>query len=463
MYDIIAIGAGSGGLNVAGFMNTSGFKTLLIDKSDRSIGGDCLNFGCVPSKALIHISRMAREAQEVQKFGLTVSGEIDITKVTRYVDDKKEIIRTHENADYFRKKGMDVVLGAAEFDGKNSVKVRETVYEGKKIVIATGSRPRSLDLPGIEKVQYFTNENIFDIDYFPKRLVTIGGGPIGMELSQAFRRLGSEVSIIERSSKFLPKEAPEIAEVLKNRLEKEGIQFYFNARLQEFTSSDNLKITVDDKEQSMDFDTVLISIGRVLNIENLQLEKAGIAVDNGKIRADEYLRTTNKNIYVCGDVAGSYQFTHAAELHAGVILNNFFSPLKKKLNNDNLSWVTYTSPEIATFGLNEDELKRRGVDYKKIVIDLKDDDRAIVDDATEGLVILYIAKNKIVGGSMVAEHAGELSQELSLAMSSGLNVKNIFNKTYPYPTAGRINKSAILKHFSGKLTPFVKKVLKFMY
>ena len=463
MYDIIVIGAGSGGLNIAGFMNTSGFKTLLIDKTDRNIGGDCLNFGCVPSKALIHVSRLVHDAHEAQKFGLEVNGSIDIAKVTGYVDEKKEIIRLHDNAGYFRKKGIDVVLGNAEFAGANSVKVNDTVYEGKKIVIATGSRPRTLDLPGIEQVDIYTNENIFDIKFLPKHLVVIGGGPIGMELGQAFRRLGSRVSVIEYSSKFLPKEIPDIAEVLRKQLENEGVEFYFNARIKEFASPNKVSLTVEEKEHVLDFDAVLVSVGRVLNIENLALDKAGIEHENGKITVDNYLRTTNKKVFLCGDVAGSYQFTHAAELHAGVILNNFFSPFKKKLNNDYLSWVTFTSPEIATFGLNEDELKRRGVDFKKVTLDFADDDRAIVDETRDGILVLYISKNRIVGGSMVGENAGELFQEMTLAMSSKLNVKNIFNKTYPYPTASRINKSIILKHMSGKLTPFVKKALKFMY
>lgn len=463
MYDIIVIGAGSGGLNIAGFMNTSGFKTLLIDKNDMSIGGDCLNTGCVPSKALIHVSRLAHDAHEAQKFGLEVTGSIDIEKVTSYVYDKKEIIRLHDNAEYFRKKGIDVVLGMAEFAGPNSVKINDTVYEGKKIVIATGSRARSLDIKGIEQVDIYTNENIFEIKFLPKHLVVIGGGPIGMELGQAFRRLGSKVSVIEYGPKFLPKEIPEIADVLRKQLEKEGVEFYFNSRIKEFTSPNNITLTVEEKEHNLDFDAVLVSIGRILNIENLELEKAGIEYEKGRITVDEKLRTTNKKVFLCGDVAGSYQFTHAAELHAGVILNNFFSPFKKKLNNDYLSWVTYTSPEIATFGLNEDELKRRGVDFKKVTLDFADDDRAIVDNAREGILVLYISKNRIVGGSMVGEHAGELFQELTLAMSSKLKVKNIFGKTYPYPTASRINKSIILKHMSGKLTPFVKKLLKFMY
>lgn len=463
-YDIIIIGAGSGGLNVSGFMNSAGFKTLLIDRSNRSIGGDCLNYGCVPSKALIHISRLVYDAQRTGEFGISVDGIVDMKKVMAYVDSKKEIIRLHENAEYFRSKGIDVALGNAEFAGPNSVSVNGKVYEGKKIVIATGSRPRELKVHGIDKVKFFTNENIFDIDFLPGDMVIIGGGPIGIELGQAFSRLGSNVHVIEQGSKFLPKESAEIAEVLHQCLVKEGMKFHFNTRVKEFSSTNELVVLdQNDNELTIRFDAVLISIGRNLNIEELHLEKAGIKTKNGRLKVDERLRTSNKNVLVCGDAAGSYQFTHAAELHAGVILNNFFSPFKKKLNDGYLSWVTYTSPEIATFGLNEVELKRRGVNYKKISMDLKDDDRAVVDETTEGKIILYISKNRLVGGSMVAEHAGELFQELILAMSSKLKVKNLFNKIYPYPTASRINKSAIMKHFSGKLTPLAKKLLHIIY
>ncbi|MFC1561749.1 dihydrolipoyl dehydrogenase family protein [candidate division KSB1 bacterium] len=463
-YDIIIIGAGSGGLNISGFMNNAGFKTLLIDRSDENIGGDCLNFGCVPSKALIHVSRLVHDARGASDFGLGVTGAVDMKTVREYIKSKQDVIRKHENAGYFRGKGIDVVLGSAEFAGDRSVAVNGTVYEGKNIVIATGSRPRELEIPGIEKVGYLTNETVFDIDYLPENFIVIGGGPIGIELGQAFQRLGSKVRVVERMDKFLPKESPEIAEVLYAQLVKEGMEFDFNTRLKEFASANEL-VVIDghDNEKRLRFDAVLVSIGRVLNIEGLKLEKAGIEHEKGRIKVDERLRTTNKHVFVCGDAAGSYQFTHAAELHAGVILNNFFSPLRKKLSNDCLSWVTYTSPEIATFGLNEAELKKRGINFDTVPLDFTDDDRAIVDEATHGKLVLYISKGRIAGGSMVAEHAGELFQELALAMSSRLNVKQIFNKTYPYPTAGRINKSAILKHFSGKLTPRAKKLLHLLY
>src|SRR3990172_6559610 len=465
-YDIIVIGAGSGGLNIAGFMNRAGFKVLLIDKSDRRIGGDCLNSGCVPSKALIHVARLLKNAKEASRFGLTVNGKTDIKKVLGYVKEKQEVIRVHENAEHFRKIGMDVAIGEARLTGHDLVTVGNETYRGKKIILATGSRPRKLNVPGIGNVRYETNETIFDLEKLPEHLLVIGGGPIGIELGQAFRHLGSKVTVVEMDSKFLPKESPEIADVLHRRMVSEGVDFIFNATVKEFPSSNQaIIVNKDKKEIRLDFDTVLVSIGRDYNINGLSLEKAGIELENNgkKLKVDEYLRTTNKRVYVSGDVAGSYQFTHAAEVHAGVIINNFFSPFKKKLNNDHMAWVTYTTPEIATFGLNEEELKKRGISYEKVVFDFNEDDRAIVDEAQYGKLLLFIAKDKILGGSMVAENAGELSQELILANSSGLKLKHIFGKVYPYPTASRVNKRIISLYYANKLTPFAKRVLHLFY
>lgn len=463
-YDIIVIGAGSGGLNIAVFMNKAGFKTLLIDKSEKHIGGDCLNYGCVPSKSLIHVSRLVKDANESKAFGLGVKGKVNLKKVMDYVKSRQEIIRKHENAAYFREQGMDVVLGRAKFSGKNSVEVNSRKYSAKRIVLATGSRPRELKLQGIEKVDYLTNENIFNLDKLPEKLVIIGGGPIGIEIGQAFGKLGSEVIIIENGPQFLPKECREIADVLLKQLEKEGIKFYFNAQTKKFTSSNELLIEDGKKKNvKLRFDNVLVSIGRVLNIDGLDIEEAGIERDGHRLKVDDYLRTTNKNIYVCGDVAGSYQFTHVAELHAGVIINNFFSPFRKKVNYNNISWVTYTSPEIATFGLSEEALKKERTSFEKLVLDFDEDDRAIVEDATEGRLILFVSKGRIMGGSMIAMNAGELFQELVLANSSRLKLKNIFNKIYAYPTASRVNKRIISNYYSRKLTPFAKKMMKMLY
>lgn len=469
IYDIICIGAGSGGLNIASFMNKIGFKVLLIDKTDKNIGGDCLNFGCIPSKSLIHISRLFNDAKKASEFGLRISGIADIKKVMDYITSKKEIIREHENAEYFRKKGMDVVLGEAKFLNNDSVIVNNDTYSGKKIIIATGSRPRKLNIPGIENLGYGTsyldNEIIFNINKLPDKLVVIGGGPIGIELGQAFSRLGSKVTVINRRKNCLGKECSETSDILIHELIKEGIEFKFNSEPKQILNKNQLlietKINDSKKQEKIDFDAILVGIGRELNLD-LDLEKAGIELFNNKIKVDDYLRTTNKKVLVCGDVAGSYQFTHAAELHASIILNNFFSPIKKKINYDKFSWVTYTDPEIASWGLNENQLEERKLEYKKLSLDLDEDDRSITDEV-KGKLILFISKNKILGGTLVRRNAGEIAQELILATHSDLDIKHIFSKIYAYPTASRINKKIIADLFSGKLTPFTIKLLKLLY
>ncbi len=477
-YDVIIIGAGSGGLNVAGFMNRVGLKVLLIDKRSKNIGGDCLNFGCIPSKALVHVSRKVHAAREAGEFGFRMSGEVDMKKVVRYIGDKKRVIRAHENADYFKRLGMSVILGEAKFSSRNSVVVKGKEYFGKRIVIATGSRPRMLDIKGMDNLRYgenyFNNENIFDLKSLPKRLVVVGGGPIGIEIGQALSRLGSRVTILVREDRFLPKEDAEISQVLLEQLKKEGVDFKFNTSPLEILKGNRLLVKEGGVKKKISYDGVFVAIGRKLNLD-LDLDEAGIELekddepthrhDSGesRVRVDKYLRTTNKKIYVCGDVSGGYQFTHMAELHASIILNNFFSPLKKSVNYDDFSWVTFSDPEIATFGLNGDELRKRGTRYERLSLDFEDDDRAIVNSYTEGKMILNVADGKLLGGSVVAPNAGEMFQELVLLKSSGLDVKDIFNKIYAYPTASRVNKAIVTKLFSRKLTGFNGKILRFFY
>ena len=461
MHDIIVIGAGAGGLNIASFMNKVGFKVLLVEKEDKKIGGDCLNTGCVPSKALIHISKLIKNSKQAEKFSLTKTGKVDLAKVMKYVNEKREFIRKHENADYFRKQGIDIALGTAKFVSKNSIRVNEITYSAKKIIIATGSRPKILDVPGMKKVNYLTNENIFELKKLPKHLVVVGGGPIGLELGQAFRRLGSEVTILIRGDKFLPKESKEVADILLEQLKKEGIEVLFNTHITKFTSSNEALL---NNKSKINFNEILISIGRDRNFKDLDLEKAGIQYNEKGILRDILLRTTNKDVLLSGDIVGGYMFTHSAELHASIIINNFFSPFKKEFSQDKFAWVTFTDPEIATFGLNEEQLKQRRIKYEKLEMPFAHDDRAIVDDSPEGKLILFISsKNRILGGTMIGTGAGELSQELIFAMANDLPIKSFLNKIYPYPTATRINKAIIGSHIMKKISPFTKKILKFLY
>lgn len=464
-FDIITIGAGSGGLNISSFMAKAGFKTLLIAKDEKSIGGDCLNFGCVPSKALIHVAREIWSSRNANRFGLKTEGKTDIKAVKTYIQSKQDIIRLDENSLALAKKNISIVLGGARFTGPKTISINNELFTAKKIVIATGSRPQILDLPGLNKVRsLFNNETIFNIDFLPGKLVVVGGGPIGIELGQAFFYLGSEVSIISQDNGILNKEDPEISDRLLEHLKKLGIKFYTNSRPVKFEGDNRIVINSNDNEASLEFDALLVSIGRELNTENLDLEKAEIKMDGGKIVTDNYLRTTNKNVLLVGDVAGQHQFTHAAELHASLVIKNFFSPLRKVLDTDKMAWVTYTDPEIATFGLSEIELKKRKINYSVIRKGFDKDDRAIVDESTDGLLKLLIGKNKrILGGSMVAKNAGELIQELILVNSANLPITAIFKKIYPYPVASRINRKVASEFMAGRLTNFTKRILHYMY
>jgi len=466
IYDVIVIGAGSGGLSVGLTMNKLGFKVLMIAKSDKEIGGECLNDGCVPSKALIHVSRIAHQAKIAADFGLEVNGKIDLKKVIGYVEGRQEIIRVHENAAWLKDQGIDVVLGEARFINKNEIEVNDKKYIGKKIVIATGSKPRKLNIAGVENVKYYDNENIFHTNELPENLLVIGGGPISMEISQALRRLGSNVTVVQHAGKILEHDDNAVTDLLLNQLQNEGINFLFNADIDSFNSANEAIIKLKDgRSQKIYFDAVFVGIGREFLLNSLELNNAGIEVKSNKIVIDKYLRTTNKNVFVCGDIAGDLMFSHAAEFHARILLNNFFSPIKKKLNNDHMSWVTFTDPELATFGLNEKQLKDRGINYEKLEQDFSGDDRAITDNYQYAKIILYISKGglfkkeKILGGTMIAPNAGELIQELILANTSGLSINSIFNKIYPYPVAARINQHLIVSHKQKSLTSVLKKLL----
>ncbi len=469
-FDIIIIGCGSGGLSIGLFMNQAGFNVLMVSKTDRDIGGDCLNDGCVPSKALIHVARLVHHARKAQNFGIEVTGEADIKKVIDYIYQRQEVIRAHENADWLKQQGIQVALGEAAFTGKNEIEVSGEKYSAKKIVIATGSGPKKLRISGADKVKYLDNESLFHINNLPENLLVIGGGPVGIEMAQAMSRLGSKVTVVHIREMILEHDDKSVANILLNRLKGEGIEFYLQSEIEKFTKADEAILTLrDGHKKNIHFDAVFVAIGRELNLDNLHLQKAGIHIKKHKIVINKFLQTTNKNVFVCGDVAGDLKFSHAAEFHARILLNNFFSPFNKRLNNDHMSWVTFTDPQIATFGLSEKRLLKRKISYEKLEQDFEEDDRAIVDSYQYAKMILFISrksffkKQKILGGTMVAPNAGELIQELILANTSGLSVNAIFNKIYPYPVASRINQKVIAEYKSKALTPSVKKILRVAY
>jgi pyruvate/2-oxoglutarate dehydrogenase complex dihydrolipoamide dehydrogenase (E3) component len=469
-YDIIVIGSGSGGLSVGLFMNRAGFRVLMISKSNRDIGGDCLNDGCVPSKALIHVAELIHKAELASQFGLNVAGKIDFGKVMAYIKSRQELIRKHENADWLKKEGISVAIGNAYFVGKNEVEVEGKIYSGKKIVIATGSTPAKLNIPGSEKLRYLDNENIFELDALPGKLLVVGGGPIGVEMSQAISRLGSKVIMVHSGKMILDRDEHSVAEILLTKLRQEGIVVQLNSKIEEIVSPNKGILKHDDgTRETIEFDAVFAAVGRDLNFRTLCVEKAGIQVKNEKISIDKYLRTSNKDVFVCGDVAGDLKFSHAAEFHARILINNFFSPFKKKLDNRYMSWVTFSDPQLATFGFNEKELLAGKIRYHKMVQDFNMDDRAIVGSFDYGRLILYLSpKNifgsqKILGGTMIAPGAGEMIQELMLANSARISINAIFNKIYPYPVASRINQQLVVTLKEESLTSTVKRLLKIAF
>jgi len=464
-FDLIVIGAGSGGLNVAGFMNRAEFRVLIIDKSDANIGGDCLNFGCVPSKALIHVARLVQDAKKAETFGLRQEGKVDIQKVLAYVKEKQAIFRKHEDATYFRSLGMAVALGEGRFSGPQSVTVNGIEYQGKRIVLATGSRPRELRIPGIETVTVYTNESVFNIKELPKRFLFIGGGPISVELGQAFSAFGSQVTIIHSGDRILSKEDPEVSHFMEAALRKEGIEIILNAEAKAISEGELIVTVKNEGERHLPLDALFSGIGRILNVEGLDLDKAGIALsaDGQKLILDQYLRTTNKNVLAVGDIVGQHMFTHAAETHAALVIANLFSPFKKSLQPERMAWVTYTNPEVATFGLSQDYLKKEKIRYESLSVPLTEDDRAIVDQSNGFIKLLVGKKGRVLGGTLVAPQAGEIVGELILAETKKLTVQDLFSRIAPYPTAARIIRRAAGVYLSRKLTARVKKLLHFLY
>ncbi|WP_020606672.1 dihydrolipoyl dehydrogenase family protein [Spirosoma spitsbergense] len=489
-YDVLVIGAGSAGLSVGISMKRLGFTVLIVEKNDHRIGGDCLNDGCVPSKALIYVSKQVHHARSVDRFGVKAAGAVDMAEVMQYVRERQDIIRAHENDRYLREtEGIDVALGVAHFVGETEVEVvlndGETMRAtAKNIVLCTGSLPRQLEAEGLDAVakvpgKLHTNQTIFSLKTLPKRLLIVGAGPIGIEMAQAFGRLGSAVTVVGTEERILDKELPEVSELLKKQLEKEGITFKLKRKVTAFPDVNTAEMKAGNGHtDTIPFDVVLVAIGRTFQYDALNLPVAGIELyDRGRLTLNDYLQTTNKHVFAVGDAAagapaGQRLFSHGAELQASIVVGNFITPgvFGKKLTYDHFSWVTFTDPEVATFGFSEEDLKTRGKEYERIEYDFARDDRAVIEDYEYARMILFVSPSginpfgpKILGGTIIAPKAGELIQELILAQQKGLTAGDFFNKTYPYPTASRVNKSIWVDKIGGHLPDLVKKGAKWLY
>ncbi|ARV59192.1 mercuric reductase [Nostocales cyanobacterium HT-58-2] len=471
-YDLVVIGAGTAGLVAAGgaALVDVGLKVALIEK--QLMGGDCLNFGCVPSKCMIRSSRVVGEMWNAKQYGIHSPRyiEVDFSEVMARMRRVRAEISPHDSAQRFQKMGVDVFLGSAQFVSNDTVEVGDKTLRFKKAVIATGARPVSPSIPGIEEAGYLTNETVFSLIQKPQKLVVIGGGPIGCELAQAFRRLGCEVTLFHRGTHILNKEDADAAKIVQKVLTKEGIRLVLNCQIQSVEKTydgKTLYFTCNGKQDVVTVDEILVGTGRAPNVKGLNLEAVGVEYDQRQgVKVNDYLQTTNPKIYAAGDVCMNWKFTHAADAAARIVIRNaLFSPFglgRQKLSSLVMPWVTYTDPEIAHVGMYEHEAQEMGIDVATIKIPFADVDRALADGEEEGFVKIHHPKgsDKILGATIVARHAGEMISQITTAIVGNIGLNKLARVIHPYPTqAEAIRKAADAYYISTALTPNTKRLL----
>jgi pyruvate/2-oxoglutarate dehydrogenase complex dihydrolipoamide dehydrogenase (E3) component len=442
-YNLVVVGAGTAGLVCAAGAAGLGARVALVER--HRLGGDCLNYGCVPSKALLRCARAAAEARRASDFGVHVPGpvKVDFAAVMGRMRRLRAGISRHDSAARFRGLGVDVFLGEARFTGPDAVAVNGQTLRFARAVIATGTRPAALDLPGLGPGDCFTNETVFDLDDLPRRLVVVGAGPVGCELGQAFRRFGSDVTIVNRSPGLLGKEEPEAVALVRSRLEGEGVRLELGARPVGAERTDGgLVLVVEQAGQTIRLpaDALLVAVGRRPNVEGLGLEQAGVEHNAAGVTVNDYLQTTNRNVYAAGDVCSPYKFTHAADAMARIVLRNALFFGRARVSHLVIPWCTYTDPEVAHVGLTAEEAGRRGIAVQTFRVDLSEVDRAVLDGETDGFAAAHVRKgsNRIVGATVVAAHAGEMIGEVALAMTKGLGLAALSQTIHPYPTQAEV-------------------------
>ncbi len=435
-YDLTIIGGGSGGLTAARLAASLGARVLLIDKE--RLGGDCLNYGCVPSKSLIHVAQVVHQAQNAAKLGLMPTNvTIDLAKINNYI---QEVIGRVAESEKVYSEGITVKFGKVSFNSATELTLNGESFFSRNTLITTGSRPLVPQIEGLDETGYLTNQDVFNLLRLPSSLVIVGGGPIGVELGQSFRRLGTNVTIVEGLDRVLPKEDPEVSATLTEILRSEGINIATNAIFVKARRDGNQKVvTAKQGEQLLNFyaDEILLTLGRRPNVEGLHLEAAGITYDSKGIKVNEHLQTSAPNIFAIGDVIGGYLFTHVAAYQAGVAVRNALVPLgKKKVDYRVVPWCTFTDPEAARVGLTPDEASKQHKLVRIVKFPWADIDRAQAESETVGFIKLVVAgkKEEIVGAHMVGARAGELLGEMALAMRHHLALNDILNTIHAYPT-----------------------------
>jgi pyruvate/2-oxoglutarate dehydrogenase complex dihydrolipoamide dehydrogenase (E3) component len=472
LYNVAVIGAGTAGLVTAAGTAALGGCVALIERN--KMGGDCLNFGCVPSKALISSGRLIQQIRESEKWGLDrQEPRFVFERVFERMRARRAKIAPNDSQERFESLGVDVFHGEARFVSSYEIEVDGQRLCAKNFVIATGSRAAIPKIEGIDHVPFFTNETIFDeVKEKPERMIVLGGGPIGCELGQVLARLGVKVTIVQRASQLLPREDSDVAEVLQRQLEREDVRIEFDAEAKSATRQDNsVRLDCLRKDGSgfqLDAEALLVAAGRIPNIDKLNLDAAGVRFNKRGVVVNEYLQTSQPHIYAAGDIAGSFQFTHLADAHARVVVRNILMPLqllRQKTEIAVLPWVTYTDPEIAHVGFGEREAQKSNIAYDLFVVPLEEVDRAVVESEESGFAKVLTAKDsdKILGVTIAGAHAGDLIHEFVLAMKSGIGLGTIASTIHAYPTFAELARKAGDKYNKTRLTPRAKKVFTWLY
>jgi len=457
--DVCIIGAGSAGLSVAAGAVQMGARVVLIE--GHKMGGDCLNYGCIPSKALIAAGKQAYALNHGAAFGVTnVTPQVDYAAAKDHVHNVIDTIAPVDSQERFEGLGVHVIREAGRFISKTEVEAGDTIITARRFVVATGSGPLVPPIPGLDTVTVHTNETIFDLRTRPDHLLIIGGGPIGMEMAQAHLRLGCKVTVIE-AAKALGKDDPELAAILLDRLRTEGVTILEGAKAERISATGG--VTVHTSQGDITGSHLLMAVGRKVNIEKLDLDTADVAHSRAGIKVGPDLRSvSNKRVYAIGDVAGGLQFTHVAGYHAGVIIRSMLFGLPAKQRTDHIPWATYTDPELAQVGLTEAEAKRKhGPALTVVRYDFQHNDRAITEAKTTGLIKVMVVKGRPVGASIVGAQAGELIGLWAMAIANRLKMTAIANTVLPYPTLGEVNKRVAGAYFSPRLfdSSMVKRVV----
>jgi len=476
IYNVAVIGAGTAGLVTAAGTAGLGGRVALIERN--LMGGDCLNFGCVPSKALISSARLIRRIRESENWGLErQQPQFDFEKVFERMRARRAKIAPNDSQERFESLGVDVFHSEARFVSPHEVEVNGQRLRAKNFVIATGSRAVIPKIEGIDSVPYFTNETIFDeLEEKPQSMIVLGGGPIGCELTQTFCRLGTHVTMIQRGDQLLPREDRDVAEFLERRLINEGVRIIKNANARAVAITDAGKVALEFLDQqsaqmaerTFFADALLVAIGRSPNLQSLDLKSAGVDVNERGVRVTDYLQTSQRHIYAVGDVIGPFLFTHMADAQARVVVRNILMPfqfLRQKMDYSVVPWCTYSDPEVAHVGLGEKGAWQERIDYDLFVVSLADVDRAVVESEEAGFAKILTAKgsDKILGATIVAPHAGDLLHEFVLAMNAKIGLGKIASMIHAYPTFAELARKAADKYNKTRLTPRAKKIFTWLY